>query len=53
MATAFAARISWTTVFRLSFTCFVVAFIVGFTVVVIARSVARSGLATNPEDECW
>jgi hypothetical protein len=53
MATDFAARISWTTVFRLSFTCFVVAFIVGFTVVVIARSVARSGLATNPEDECW
>jgi hypothetical protein len=44
-------RIDWAIVIKLSITCFSIAFIVGFIVVVIARNIARSGLATNPEDE--
>jgi hypothetical protein len=50
MDTNFGTRISLNNVLSLSLTCFVVAFIVGFTVIVIARSVAHSGLATNPDD---
>lgn len=52
MKTDFAATISPATVFKLSFMSFVVAFIVGFIVIVIARNVACSGLATDPAHEC-